>query len=75
MAQGSRGLDSFARHCIITTSQEMGVDLLQRGPRIIEEMGSVSKSSVYLGYNRMTSVLNKHLFANDQKGHMAVRNN
>lgn len=57
----------------------MGVDSLQRGPRIIEEMGSVSKSRVYLGHNQMTSILNKHLFAKDQKGHMmlerAVRNN
>lgn len=64
---------------ITTISQEIGIDPLQRGPRITEEMGSVSKSSVYLGHNRMTSVLNKHLFAKDQKGHMmlgrAARNN
>lgn len=54
---------------ITTTSQEMGVGPLQRGLRIIEKMGSVSKSSVYLGHNWMTSILNKHLFAKDQKGH------
>lgn len=57
----------------------MGVDSLQRVPRIIEEMGSVSKSRVYLGHNQMTRVLNNHLFAKDQKGHMmldrATRNN
>lgn len=57
---------------ITTTSQEMGVDPLQRGPRIIEEMGSVSKSCFYLGHNLMTSILNKHLFVKDPTGHMML---